>query len=408
MCSQNTVLDRVLVSDRSGGLEVPGTDLPTIEDAIWRLSGDDLMQVTRDAVKSMYGANAVIGLLAAELDRRHLPEIDEHLSTKQWLQHHTRMTAIEAAGTVKTGRAMAHMPTIAARAVEGEIPSRSLQLLARARNKHPEEFVEHESVLSDVATYLDVKDMACALNHWEQQIDYPGALTEAEHVATRRSLFLAQTIDGIGDLRGTLTPEQFHTVRTAVNAHSDPGNIDPNDGRTPAQRRADSLVDIHRFWLDHNADVVTSGGEKPHVTVTLDYRQLTGELARLPEMNGIPVTPETVRQLTCDAAIIPVVLGSSGEPLDIGRKTRTIPSALRRAVEIRDTGCTWPGCGAPVSWCDVHHNQHWADGGGTSLANCRLLCRKHHTTTHRSGDDEEPRRRLRRIRPRGTRSPPIA
>ncbi|MDK1019280.1 MAG: DUF222 domain-containing protein, partial [Actinomycetota bacterium] len=137
-----------------------------------------------------------------------------------------------------------------------------------------------------------------------------------------------------------------------------------------------------RFWLDHNSNVVTSGGEKPHITVTVDYRMLTGELERLPEMNGAPVTPATIRRLTCDAAIIPMVLGSDSEPLDVGRKTRTVPASIRRAIEQLYDGCAWPGCDAPLSWCDAHHITHWADGGRTSLDNLALLCRKHHTATH--------------------------
>ena len=71
-----------------------------------------------------------------------LTEIDEHISTTRWLKHHARMTASEAAGTVRTGRAMTHIPTVAARAVDGEIPPRSLQLLARARDKHREDFAD--------------------------------------------------------------------------------------------------------------------------------------------------------------------------------------------------------------------------------------------------------------------------
>ena len=60
---------------------------------------------------------------------------------------------------------------------------------------------------------------------------------------------------------------------------------------------------------------------------------------------------------------------------------------LRRALELRDGGCTWEGCTAPVAWCDGHHIIHWADGGGTNLGNTALLCRKHHTRTHRNQSD---------------------
>jgi hypothetical protein len=121
---------------------------------------------------------------------------------------------------------------------------------------------------------------------------------------------------------------------------------------------------------------------KPHVTVTVDYETLKRQTRRLPEIDGVAVTPETIRRITCDAGIIPIMLGSDSELLDVGRKTRTIPSAIRRALDRRDGGCTWRGCGAPVSWCDAHHIIHWADGGKTSIDNLKLLCRRHHTATH--------------------------
>lgn len=390
MCYQTSVLDRALVSEEGGGLDVPGTDLETIKDRVAQLCGGDLKQVIKDAIEWQNQTSAVVGLLVAELDRRQLPEIDERLSTTGWLKHHTRMTATEASGTVKTARAMVHMPTVVESALAGEIPARSLHLIAQARDKHRDEFVDHQEVFADVATYLSVTDMRRAINHWEQQINYPKALQDAEHVDKLRSLYLAQTIDGIGDITGTLTSAGYATVKTALDAHSDPYNLDPHDHRTPTQRRADALVDIHRFWLDHNTNIVTSGGEKPHITVTIDYRILTGELRRLPEMNGVPVTPQTLRQLTCDTGIIPMVLGSDSEPLDVGRKTRTIPTAIRRAIEQLHNGCAWPGCDAPLSWCDIHHKIHWADGGETSLNNCIPYCRKHHTSVHNGQQPPDP------------------
>jgi len=294
------------------------------------------------------------------------------------------MTGAEASGTVNTARAMAHMPTVVEHALAGNVPSRSLQL-----DRHRDEFLDHEAVFGDIATYLSVTDMRRAINHWEQQINYPKALQDAQHAEKLRALYLAQTIHGVGDIKGTLTPQQYLTVKTALDAHSDPFNLDTDDRRTPAQRRADALVDIHRFWLDHNTNVVTSGGEKPHITVTVDYHMLTGELQKLPELNGVAATPETLRQLTCDAGIIPMVLGSDSEPLDVGRKTRTIPPAIRRAVEQLYDGCAWPGCDAPLSWCDIHHKIHWADGGETCLNNLCPYCRKHHTAVH-NGENPPP------------------
>jgi hypothetical protein len=89
--------------------------------------------------------------------------------------------------------------------------------------------------------------------------------------------------------------------------------------------------------------------------------------------------------MACDAEIIPALLATRGDILDIGRKTRTIPQALRRAVILRDRHCAHPGCRRRARRCQVHHICHWADHGDTCLQNCVLLCRYHHTLIHHSG-----------------------
>ncbi len=117
----------------------------------------------------------------------------------------------------------------------------------------------------------------------------------------------------------------------------------------------------------------------------------------------IPPSAETSRRLSCDASVVRITKapggevhdgsahggsahgGSApgGEVLDIGRKTRTIPPALRRALEARDRGCRFPGCG--LRFTDAHHVRHWADGGETKLENLILLCRFHHRLVHEEG-----------------------
>jgi hypothetical protein len=92
-----------------------------------------------------------------------------------------------------------------------------------------------------------------------------------------------------------------------------------------------------------------------------------------------------VRRMACDAGIIPIVLGSRSEVLDIGRRSRTVPAAIRRALIQRDQGYAFPSCGRPASWADAHHIIHWAHHGETALHNLVLLCEHHHTTVHHRG-----------------------
>ena len=95
---------------------------------------------------------------------------------------------------------------------------------------------------------------------------------------------------------------------------------------------------------------------------------------------GIRVSAETSRRICCDAGVVRVTHASDGSVLDVGRRTRTIPPALRRALEVRDRGCRFPGCHS--RFCEAHHIRHWAAGGETSLANTLLLCRYHHRLLH--------------------------
>ena len=103
----------------------------------------------------------------------------------------------------------------------------------------------------------------------------------------------------------------------------------------------------------------------------------------LDEAGGIHVSAETARRLACDAATVSMRHGPAGEILDVGRRTRTISPALRRALQARDRRCRFPGC--RHRRVDAHHIEHWADGGRTALGNLVLLCRRHHRTVHEEG-----------------------
>ena len=90
---------------------------------------------------------------------------------------------------------------------------------------------------------------------------------------------------------------------------------------------------------------------------------------------GDGLSAETSRRLLCDCGVVPMLEDGSGTTIDVGRKTRTIPAALRRALEARDGGCRFPGCGHR-RFVDAHHIAHWIDGGTTDLCNTVLLCRR--------------------------------
>ena len=152
------------------------------------------------------------------------------------------------------------------------------------------------------------------------------------------------------------------------------------DTRTPAERRADALVELARTQLDAGT-LPSVGGQKPHLTVTTEWATLCKETgSRAAELEwSQPIPAETGRRIACDCSLTPVV---DGEAQGTGR---VVPGSMRRALVARDKGCRFPGCDIPAAWTDAHHIRHWADGGPTKLWNLILMCRRHHRLLHEGG-----------------------
>jgi len=186
---------------------------------------------------------------------------------------------------------------------------------------------------------------------------------------------------------GDLDPETGETLLTALDAVMDADARAAHDDevRSVAQRRADALHEICRQWLDlHGRSMVA--GERPHLVVTVPADALADTSCGPAELDHVgPVHADVARRAACDASVMRVVMTGTSEPLDVGRRTPVVPSALRRAVVVRDRRCRFPGCDRPQTWCDAHHIVHWADGGSTSLGNLILLCRRHHRLVHDRG-----------------------
>ena len=182
------------------------------------------------------------------------------------------------------------------------------------------------------------------------------------------------------------------TPAGASPAPDPPAEASPGWSDTPAEAappkageaRADALLLLADSLLATGA-VDRSGGDRHQVVVHVDAPTLRaeGRGERCELEDGAPVAADTARRLACDAAIVPL-LERAGRPVGVGRKTRSIPPALRRALAARDRGCRFPGCTAR-HFVDAHHIEHWADGGPTELANLVHLCRHHHRLLHEGG-----------------------
>lgn len=177
----------------------------------------------------------------------------------------------------------------------------------------------------------------------------------------------------------------FDAIAAVLDTHAAPRTAD--ETRDPAERAAEALAEVCGFALDRGpaALVPETGGRRPQlvVTVTLDELENRARSAML-EFGGA-LSAASLRMLACDAAVVPVVLGGAGQPLDVGRATRTVPDGMRRAVTARDGGCAHPGCDRPPSWCEIHHVVPWECLGETRLENLVMLCRVHHRQIHHAG-----------------------
>ncbi len=175
-----------------------------------------------------------------------------------------------------------------------------------------------------------------------------------------------------------LRPEEAAVVRRALEVAMSRAftSGDVSAGTRPAGlKRADALVAMAESFLSGS----TEAGPPVEVVVHVDAGGDAGGTLD----DGTAVSPATTERLACDAAVVEVVEDSRGNVLDVGRRRRTIPTLLRRALRLRDRGCRFPGCTNRL--VDGHHVVPWSRGGTTALGNLCSLCRRHHTYVHEMG-----------------------
>lgn len=321
----------------------------------------------------------------AEIERRGLFNRDGHLSAPAWLASAFKMSWGVARDQVRTARALDEMPVTRVAVEAGDVSMCSAKALVAARDADPMAFAEAESQLVEAARIHSVGDLGRVVTYWRQAVERERGIDGEEALRSQRRLHASVTMHGMVRVDGTLDAETGETVLTAlravVDAETRGRSKDDVDDRTPAQRRADALGEVCRQWLDR-PDRPTIGGELPHLTITVSTDALSGADGVCETDHVGPIPVGTARRLACDASVMRVVLSERSEPLDVGRRSKVVPTSMRRAVIVRDRGCRFPGCDRPHTWCDAHHVVHWADGGSTALSNLILLCRQHHRSIH--------------------------
>src|SRR5262245_31846259 len=286
------------------------------------------------------------------------------LSAAAWLRWACRLSPAAASEQVRLARQLPELPGTARAFAEGEIGPQHAAVITRTTEElGPQAARQAEPDLLEAARRLHPQHLRRLTRHLRHVVDPEGALDEALRQREGRYLHLSETLDGVWYLDGRLDPEAGTELRTVLDALAGPAGRD--DRRSAAQRRADALAELARGRLD-SGELPRVGGQRPHLSLFADLETLQGQLgSRAAELDwGQPVSGETARRLACDAALTPILVDKQGEPLSVGRTTRVVPPALRRALVARDRTCRWPGCDRPACWTDVHHLRHWMDGRG--------------------------------------------
>jgi hypothetical protein len=348
------------------------------------LSDDQLVADLDEVERATRQLDVVRARRLAELERREFWSRHGHLSLASWLASRHGVAPSAAAGHVRIARALDAMPIAAEALASGETSSAAVSLLASAREAAPEQFAHSEQTLVDAARTLPVMKLRDTVAHWREKANAERAAEDDEARHERRAVSTAVTLQGMVESIVRLGPSDGQVYITAIRAAEDAEvrSLKGPDPRTPAQRRADALVQVCRHYLD-SSDRPVVGGERPHVIVTVDVATLGGKGGTRSELSDVgPISAEEARMWACDSHVTRVITDARSRPLDVGRTTRITPSWIRTALVVRDGGCAFPDCGRPPSWCDPHHVRHWINDGPTALSNLVLLCRMHHRLIH--------------------------
>jgi hypothetical protein len=326
--------------------------------------------------------NAKLIAAVGEHDAAELWRNDGATSMTAWLRHHTRRSGRDAARCAKTARRLRQLPVTAAAYRDGALSGGQVQaIVTNLKDRTVDFFARHETELVLELARLSVGDTAVAMQDWARRA-HAVVGDGPEPLLPERSLHLSRILDGRHELSGSFDPEGGAVIATALRLAAT-GDVEGEPARSPAQRRADALVDVCRRFLDHQQQR-RGGRHRPHLNIitTLHDLQRRGR-GRL--VDGTTLDPTTVGRLVCDAGIHRVVTDGRPAILDYGTTTRTVPAPLFNALVIRDRHCRYPSCDRPPDWTEAHHIRWVTHGGPTALHNLVLLCSRHHHLLHTPG-----------------------
>ncbi|HEX4996516.1 MAG TPA: DUF222 domain-containing protein [Methylomirabilota bacterium] len=366
--------------------DLPTTLQPTPERtaALDRL-GDQIAELSAH----LDAATARLLTLIREFDARGGWSNGFH-SCAEWLAWRVGLAPGAARERVRVARALGTLPALAEALARGELSYAKVRALTRIATP------ETEARLLAVGRAGTAVHVERIVRGW-RQVDRQAEARKAARQHAGRALHVYQDTDGTVVVRGRLTPEggalllraldaaretlyQRRRATEAVGLATDPAV----DAPTRPQQHADALALLAETALHHELDPGTPG-ERYQVVVHVDAAVLAD--AEWPGQSmledGPHVPAGTSQRLACDASRVVMRHDADERVVEVGARTRTIPPALRRALQHRDKTCRFPGCHVRVA--EGHHVRHWAQGGPTTLSNLALLCRRHHRAVHEEG-----------------------
>ena len=333
--------------------------------------------------------------LVAEFDRRQGWSDGVTRSCAHWLGWQCGIDLGAAREKLRVARALESLPLIDAAMGRGELSYSKVRALTRVATPAT------EPVLLNIALHGTVHHVETLVRQFRRVQEVEALSREARQHAGR-SLSYFHDDDGSLVIKARLpaeagaqllkaleaaiadAPLPEHFQGTLNDSRESSSTYIAEDPPSPSMRRADALALLAESFLQHGAQAM-SGGDRHQIVVHVDHDTLRNAAPGRCELDDGPsLAVETARRLACDSSVVRIVEDADGEPLDVGRKTRSIPPALRRALKSRDQGCVFPGC-THKRYVDGHHIEHWADGGATRLSNLVSLCRFHHRAVHEGG-----------------------
>ena len=288
------------------------------------------------------------------------------------------MTGGAAGDRVCIGEQLDRLGQSSAAMAAGEIGFGHLALIARTSAALGDRL--DEAKLLRQARKMSVFRFRNACTHARHAGDPQGFVAEEVEGVEARSLTFTIADDGVVLVQGILDKVGGAAVRTALEPLAKRAGKD--DHRDVERRQADALVDLSMRALDNGMVP-----QRAHLQITASMETLLG-LPGAPAADmefSLLISAKAVERIACDCAVTRIILGSDSTVIDVGRAKRTISGPQRKALKVRDCGCTWPGCDRPVSMTEGHHLVHWIHNGPGNLPNLTLLCYRHHWMVHEGG-----------------------